>query len=145
MFVNTKILTPNVQQTTALGVKSLKTVLTHLLVPVFFTVAVTLYGFSKNTFSISDGFVAFFGGVLFYSAPYIVWAIFHLLSKPKLSVIHAGYVGATVSLVAISSFWLLPPDRSGLPLQWAAYWPLALVLIIIFAGVIHLFTRIKSS
>ncbi len=92
-----------------------------------------------------DSFVAFFGGVLFYGAPYIVWAIFHLLSNPKLSVIHAGYVGATVSLVAISSFWLFPPDRSGLPLQWAAYWPLALLLIVIFAGVMHLLAKFKSS
>jgi len=123
----------------------LKTVLTHLLVPVFFTVAVTLYGFSKSTFSVGDSFVAFFGGVLFYGAPYIVWAIFHLLSKPKLSVIHAGYVGASVALMAIASFWLFPPDRSGLPLQWAAYWPLALVLIVVFAGVIQVLTKFKSS
>lgn len=122
----------------------MKTVLIHLLIPALFTVAVTLYGFSKNTFSIGDSFVAFFGGVLFYGTPYIVWAIFHLLSKPKLSVIHAGYIGATVSLVVISSFWLLPPDRSGLPLQWATYWPLAFVLSTAFAGITYLITKPKS-
>jgi hypothetical protein len=128
-----------------LGVKRVKTVLTHLLIPIFFTVAVTLYGATKNIFSVSDSFVAFFGGILFYGAPYIVWAIFHLLSKPKLSVIHAGYAGASFALLAIASLWLFPPDRSGLPLQWAAYWPFALILIVIFAGVVQVFTKFKDS
>ena len=123
----------------------MKAVLAHLFFPIFFTVAVTLYGASKNTFSVSDSFVAFFGGILFYGAPYFVWAIFHVLSKPKISVVHAGYVGATVSLVVISSFWFFPSDRSGLPLQWAAYWPLALVLIVFFACTIHLLSRNKNS
>lgn len=123
----------------------MKTVLTHLLIPIFFTVAVTLYGATKNTFSVSDSFVAFLGGILFYSAPYIVWAMFHLLSKPKFSVIHAGYIGASVALTAIASLWLFPPDRSGLPLQWAAYWPLALILIAVFAGVMQVFTKFKGS
>jgi len=122
-----------------------KAVLAHLLFPIFFTVVVTLYGASKNTFSVCDSFVAFLGGILFYGAPYFVWAIFHVLSKPKISVVHAGYVGATVSLVVISSFWFFPSDRSGLPLQWVAYWPLALVLIVFFAGTIHLLSRNKNS
>ena len=39
-----------------------------------------------------------------------------------------------LALLLIASLWLLPPDRSGLPIQWLLYWPLALILQIVIGG-----------
>ena len=94
---------------------------------------------------LGDFLVAIFGGALFYSAPHLCWLGLHLFAKPGYKVLHSGYIGATLALILIASLWLLPPDQSGLPIQWLAYWPLAAILVILFSGVTYLFTKLRSS
>jgi hypothetical protein len=94
---------------------------------------------------LDDFILAILGGALFYCAPHLCWLSFHLLVKPSYMVLHSGYIGATLALVLIASLWLLPPDQSGLPIQWLAYWPLSGILVILFSGVTYLFTKLRSS
>lgn len=86
-----------------------------------------------------------FGGALFYGAPHLAWTFVHLGFKPTDLVVHSGYVGATLALALISSMWLLPGDPSGLPLQWMAYWPLGLMLMLVFAGCSAAIAKWRSS
>ncbi|MFT4763810.1 MAG: putative membrane protein [Oleispira sp.] len=76
----------------------------------------------------------FIGSTLFYSAPFFILRYIFSVSSAKSKYIHSGYIGATIALTLIASFWLLPRDPSGLPMQWMAYYPLSLVLVLIFLG-----------
>jgi len=93
----------------------------------------------------SDFIVALSGGVIFYSAPHLCWLAFQLLVKPSSIVVQSGYSGASLALFLIASLWLLPPDQSGLPVQWMAYLPLAALLIILFSGVAFIFVKLRRS
>ena len=125
-----------------LGGKVIKIAAIHISVPVIFALAVGVIGSQKE---LNDLFVAIFGGALFYCTPHLCWLGFHLLAKPGHKVLHSGYTGATLALILIASLWLLPPDQSGLPIQWLAYWPFAAILIILFSGVTYLFAKLRSS
>ena len=114
----------------------------HILVPVALALAIAIYG-ARQEFT--EFLVVLFGGALFYCAPYLCWLAFQLAVKPSSIVLHAGYIGASLALFLIASLWLLPPDQSGLPIQWMAYWPLAAMLIILLSGLAYLFSRLRSS
>lgn len=115
----------------------------YLAVPVLLAIALAAYSFVTRGTDIESLLVMAFGGALFYGAPYLAWAFDHLGFKPTALVVHSGYVGATLAL--ISSMWLLPGDPSGLPLQWMAYWPLALMLMLVFAGCSAAIAKWRSS
>lgn len=68
------------------------------------------------------------GGALFYAAPHLLWAVTAKLSKAPSLVEHAGFIAASLALALLSVMSFVEHDPSGLPLQWLAYWPLALVL-----------------
>jgi hypothetical protein len=114
----------------------------HLVIPITFTIIVTVVGFSHEE---REFFPVVVGSLFFYCAPYLCWAMFQFLAKPKVAVVHAGYIGATLSLLLISSVWLLPPDQSGLPIQWMAYWPLAGILAVLLSGVTYFASKSRSS
>ena len=107
-----------------------------------FALIIALYG-ARQEFT--EFIVVLFGGALFYCAPHLCWLAFHLAIKPSGIVLHAGYIGATLALFLFAGLWLLPPDQSGLPIQWMAYWPLAGILTILLSGFAYLFTRLRSS
>ncbi len=110
----------------------------YLFIPVIFTIITVV--FSGKGLSLTIVY-----GLLFYSAPYLCWALIQLFAKPRLVVIHTGYLGATLSLLLIASFWFFPPDQSGLPVQWVAYWPLSLVLIVFLSGVAYFVSKVRHS
>jgi hypothetical protein len=128
--------------TLTLGGKAIKIAAVHISVPAIFALVVAVIGSQRE---LDDFIVAIFGGALFYCAPHLCWLGIHLLVKPGNIVLHSGYIGATLALILIASLWLLPPDQSGLPIQWMAYWPLAAILLILFSGVTYLFTKLRSS
>ena len=75
-----------------------------------------------------------FLGFLYYSAPHLLWLLIAGAARLSAGLAHAGLIAANISLTVISSFPLLGlRDPSGLPLQWMAYWPLALVLMVAVA------------
>ncbi|MGR8929510.1 MAG: hypothetical protein ACU836_02635, partial [Gammaproteobacteria bacterium] len=84
------------------------------------------------------------GGFLFYGAPFFLWAIVVKLFKVSNQVAHTGFIFVIVSLLAIATFWLVPPDPSGLPIQWMLYWPLAAILLILGPGCVAIYKNIKS-
>jgi len=129
------------------GVKSLsgmKIALIYIALPIFLALAITAYSLSNGQ-ELSGTFIQFIYGGLFYCAPFFVFALLHISLKLPKIVAHSGYIAACLSLVAISSVWLLPPDPSGLPIQWMAYWPLSAILIIIFVGVSFAYRKFSNS
>ena len=84
-------------------------------------------------------------GDLFYAAPLLLWAVAAAVVKVSRTVWHAGFIASSVALAAIASLWLGPQDRSGLPLQWMLYWPLALILLFVFVGGTVIFQRVKKT
>ena len=84
------------------------------------------------------------GGFLYYGARFLLWAIVVKLFKTSNRVAHTGFIFVIVSLLAIASLWLVPPDPSGLPMQWLLYWPLAAILLILGPGCVAIYKNSKS-
>jgi hypothetical protein len=99
----------------------------------------------RKPFEVEMFVTSVLGGFLFYAAPHFLWtAVAALVAAPR-ALWHAGFVACTVSLVAIASLWLAPQDPSGLPLQWAVYWPLAIMLLFVFVGGTAAYLRFKKT
>ena len=121
------------------------TTIVYLCVPVMFALGVFAYALRRETFSADMLFGTLFSGFLFYATPYFAWAIVAALGKFSNAVSHAGFIAATVALVAICAFWFLPRDPSGLPLQWMLYWPLALVLQIVAPSAVAIHKKAQEK
>jgi len=90
-------------------------------------------------------FVAYvLGGYLFYAAPHLLWTVIAALGRFSKPVLHAGYFASSISLGAIALLWLFPQDPSGLPIQWMLYWPLAIGLQILLAGLTAIYIRTRA-
>lgn len=110
----------------------------HILVPVLFTI-VTAVVASRDAI-IALPFFMFVGG-FYICAPHILWLGIHLLAKPRGSVVHGGYIGATFAMFITGGLVFLPPEGSALPFLWMAYWPLAGILIALSSGIACMFQR----
>ncbi|MFY8275010.1 hypothetical protein AAEU32_12875 [Pseudoalteromonas sp. SSDWG2] len=117
----------------------------YFAVPILLSVVLAILSVLVRKSDLYSTLIVLVGGAMLYSAPYIVWALFSVLAKPVVKVVHAGYIGATLSLVVISSLWLLPQDPSGLPVQWMAYWPLSGILITMFALITFVYIRVRGT
>jgi hypothetical protein len=114
----------------------MKRLLLHLIIPALVAAWAVVSSLRFEAFGL--GMFAVYGllGFLYYSAPHLLWAFVAALSSASGSVCHAGLVAANVALLAIVSVsFTEAPDPSGLPLQWVAYWPGALLLQVLFVAV----------
>jgi len=108
----------------------------HLAIPALvavwaFASALRFEGFSFGAFG---GY--FLLGFLYYASPHLLWAFVAAFGNASAIVCNAGFIGAHVALIAVVSVSFTGQhDPSGLPLQWLGYWPLALVLVALFAAV----------
>lgn len=122
-----------------------KAFVAHLCIPTAVTLVTSAVGIIREPFAI-DVFLTFLmGGFLFYTGPHLIWAIVASVSAFSKMVWHAGFIAATVALLAASAFLLGPPDTSGLPMQWMLYWPLALTLMLVFPAIVSLVSRMRSA
>jgi hypothetical protein len=110
--------------------------LLHLTIPALVAAGAVWSALRFEAFTLSTLAVYAVFGFLYYSAPHLLWAFVAALSKPSRAVYHAGFIAANIALAAI--VWVSftgAHDPSGLPLQWVAYWPGALVLQALFVAV----------
>ncbi|WP_148261925.1 hypothetical protein [Methylomonas methanica] len=122
-----------------------KTITIYVTVPAIFSVAVFFYTLLHRGFTGIEMVISIVGGgFLFYGAPFLLWAIVVKLFKISNQVAHTGFIFVIVSLLAIASFWFVPPDPSRLPMQWMLYWPLAAILLILGSGCMAIYKNIKS-
>lgn len=122
----------------------MKIALGYIALPILLALAVAVYSLTNGR-EISGVLIQFIYGGLFYCAPFFVFALLHILLKFPRIVAHSGYIAASLSLMAITLVWLLPPDPSALPMQWMAYWPLSAILIVIFVGVSFAYRKFSNS
>ena len=110
--------------------------LAHLVTPALFMLVIALFAGGGRGRSMPLAEVLAIAAMLFltFAAPHLWWAGFAIMARPRRTFIHAGFAASTLALLLIASLWLLPPDRSGLPIQWLLYWPLALILQIVIGG-----------
>ena len=111
-----------------------RTILLHLSLPAVFSVCVFIYTLDKELFSLEMLVSVLLGGFLFYAAPHLLWAVLVSLIDASNEVAHSGFIASTVSLGIIASLWFIPSQELGLSMQWMMYWPLAIFLLIMFAG-----------
>jgi len=95
---------------------------------VIFSLSAASYVMFTGKHNQANFFGVFFGGVLFYGAPFFLLAFLKWLLKLPNHIIHSGFLGISTALFFIAGMWLLPPDPSGLPIQWMMYWPLSAIL-----------------
>jgi hypothetical protein len=119
------------------------TVIAHLCIPALLTVGTFAVALNREPFSIEMFSTYVLGGYLFYAAPHLLWAIIAALAKFSNVMWHAGFIASSIALVAISAFWFFPRDPSGLPIQWMLYWPLAVALQVVVAGLTAIVHRAK--
>jgi hypothetical protein len=110
------------------------TVLAYLGAPAVVAVGVFSVAVTREPFGLEMIATYIVFGFLFYAAPHLLWVFIALIGKFSNRAWHVGLVASTIALAAISSLWALPGDPSGLPMQWLVYWPLAIVLQVILAG-----------
>lgn len=116
----------------------------HLSIPAVVTFGTFAVAISREPFGMDMFSTYVLGGYLFYAAPHLLWAVIAAVIKASRAVWHAGFIASSIALAAIASLWLVPPDPSGLPLQWMLYWPLAIVLQLVIAGGTAVYCRVKS-
>jgi hypothetical protein len=110
-----------------------------LTLGIFFFVALRREPVSLEMFAATVLYAYFF-----YAAPYLLWVFIAALARFSNGLWHAGLIAASMALAAIAAMWLGPQDPSGLPMQWLLYWPLALVLQVVSAGVVVLYGRFRA-
>jgi hypothetical protein len=108
--------------------------LAYLGCPVAVAVGAFVYALWFEPFGINMFAAYVVEGILFYAAPHLLWVAFATLAKSRGLVWHAGFIAASVALAVVLILSFTVHDRSGLPLQWLVYWPLALVLQVILVG-----------
>ena len=119
--------------------------LVYLGFPATVAVGAFLFALRYEAPSINMLVAYLLGGVLFYAAPHLLWFVIATLSRFKGRIWHAGFIGASVALASLLVLSFTFHDSSGLPTQWLAYWPLALVLQAVLVGAVTLFSRERSS
>ena len=123
----------------------MRTLVGYLSAPALLAVSVFVSALGREPFGI-EMFVAYIvGGFLFYAAPLLLWAIVATLGKFSRVVYHSGFVASCLALVVLAVFSLFFHDPSGLPMQWLLYWPVAIILQVIFAGSCALYVAQKRS
>lgn len=125
----------------ALGVLVLMAAFFHILVAMLFTIVIAVVA-SRDAI-IALPFFMFIGG-LYICAPHILWLGIHHLAKPRASVVHGGYIGATTAMFISGGLVFLPPEDSVLPFLWVAYWPLAGILMVLASGIACMFHRYQQ-
>ena len=119
-------------------------VLAYLGVPALLTLGTFVVALRREPFGFEMFATFVLGGYLFYAAPHLLWVIIAALAKFSNAPWHAGLIAACIALAMIAAFWLFPGDRSGLPMQWLLYWPLAFILQIVLAGLTALYRRVRA-
>ena len=76
----------------------------------------------------------FIPNYLVFAAQHILWAITSLLLRPSSPVLHGGYLGATFTLLSLQPWFKCCVDNSN-AMGWLYYWPLAIIAIIVCAGI----------
>ena len=120
----------------------MKRLLWHLSIPALVATWAVLSALRFEPFSLEMLAASGLFGFLYYSAPHFVWAAVNATKRLSRFISHAGFIAASFALIAVS---LLPlagmRDPSGLPYHWLLYWPLALVLQLVFVAVAALIRR----
>ena len=119
-------------------------VIAHLCIPGLVAVGGYVAVLKHESLGIDTFATVFIVGYLFYAAPHLWWTIVARLGHFSDTMWHAGYVASSIALAAIAAFWFLPGDRSGLAMQWLRYWPLAIILQVVSAGVTALLVSAKT-
>ena len=124
-----------------------KAVVAYLGVPALLTLGTLVVALQREPFGLQMFAAVVIGGYFFYAAPHLLWVVLAALAKFSNALWHAGLIAASIAMLAIAAFWLFPGDPSGLPMQWLLYWPLAVILQIVLAGLTALYkrTRVPNS
>lgn len=122
----------------------MRLVVSYLTIPVLFSLIVTSYRLLSGKHNQAENYGLFIYSLLFYGAPFIIFALLILILRPTNQIVHSGFIGITTGLLLISSFWLLPPDVSGLPIQWVMYWPLSVILGVLCIAIRVIFNKYKK-
>ena len=117
----------------------------HMGIPTLLTFGTFVVALTREALGVEMFLAYVVGGFLYYAGPHLLWVVIAALGNFQDKVWHAGLLASSIALAAISAFWLFPGDRSGLPLQWMLYWPLAIILQAVIAGLGAFFNRTKPS
>ena len=118
-----------------------RAVIAYLSVPALLTLGTFVVALQREPLGLQMFAAVVIGGYFFYAAPHLLWVALAALAKFPNAVWHAGLIAASIALLAIAAFWFFPGDPSGLPMQWFLYWPLAVVLQLVLAGLTALYRR----
>jgi hypothetical protein len=120
------------------------TVAAYLGLPALLTLGTFVVALRREAFGLEMFAATVLGGYFYYAAPHLLWVFIAALARFSNALWHAGLIAASVALAAIAAMWFGPGDPSGLPMQWLLYWPLAVVLQVVLAGVIVLYRRFRA-
>jgi uncharacterized membrane-anchored protein YitT (DUF2179 family) len=112
----------------------MKLIASYLTIPLIFALLVASYAMLSGRHNQASFTGLAIYSVLFYGAPYFLLAVLMVVFRAPSKLVHAGFAGISLALLLIASIWLLPPDESGLPIQWMGYWPLSLIFCFVFIG-----------
>ena len=106
----------------------------YLFIPILFSFLAVSFVIFTGKHNQANFLGLLISSTLFYCTPFFILSFIFSVSSAKSKYIHFGHIGATIALTLIASLWLLPRDPSGLPIQWMMYYPLSLILVLIFLG-----------
>jgi len=119
-------------------------IVAHLGIPALLTLGTFAVVLQREPFGLGMFAAVLLGGYFFYAAPHLLWVFISALAGFTNALWHAGLIAASIAMVAIAALWLFPGDPSGLPMQWLLYWPLAIVMQLVIAGLTALYRRTRA-
>ena len=92
------------------------TIVRYLCIPAIVALGAFAFALQKEPIEAEMLLSVVLGGFLYYAAPYLVWALVVSVADFSGPVSHAGFIAASIALVALTFVSFLPGDPSGLPI-----------------------------
>jgi len=69
----------------------------------------------------------FVSNYLWLAAPYLLWLVLTAIFRARMGVVHGGFIGATLALLAMYCFIYLSHSPFS---PWLFYWPLSVICVV---------------
>jgi hypothetical protein len=116
----------------------------YLLIPalVYFVVELTGLLGKEPVTETRQALSWFVGNYLWLEAPYLLWLVLTAVFRARMGIVHGGFIGATLALLAMYCFIYLSHSPFS---PWLFYWPLSVVCVVAGALVPYAVLKLKAT
>ena len=115
----------------------------YLLIPALAYFVVELTGLGEEPVTETREALSWFvSNYLWLAAPYLLWLVLTVAFRARMGIVHGGFIGATLALLAMYCFIYLSHSPFS---PWLFYWPLSAVCVVAGALVPYAVRKLKAT